>query len=303
MKLVRLLCCILIHLSLLNCTCEAFTTLPKTKLRTSPKRQGYDYSRVTMSKSRGGGGVTIASFTKSLAHQYRLRLVADPNFWHKSITEVILAAGTQFAAEIGRRGRDRMVPESDFVLAGLLTAVAGKYYSMWRVAPTMMTDANKEVDDATTTDKLSSSSLVVPSVPTNAFQTDRPYTLTQRGAAFIVPVPSLFRAGIIASFIGYGLTSLLITSRSLLIPNYQSPTVKVNIISACIYTGGFMATVSNIRYQLLQGIIEPQIIDRFFKRYPLVRAAMIFMVRLANGLLGSSIAIAGMRIFGLQRLR
>jgi len=286
-----LLLYVVIHLSLYY-TCGAFTTLTKAKIHTSRNHRDRADSTLLMSESRGGG-YNIASFTRSFGNQYRLRLEADPNFVAKSITEIFLAAGTQFTAEIGRRGRDRMIPESDFVVAGLLTAIAGKYYSMWRVAPT--SDGNKQSDD----DEDRTTSIPM----TNAFQTDKKYRLTQRGAAFIVPIPSLFRAGFIASLVGYGLTSLLITVRSLLVPAYQSPTIKVNILSACIYTGGFMAIVSNIRYQLLQGIIEPQIIERFFKKYPLVKAALIFLVRLANGLLGSYLAISGMKMFGLQKLK
>ncbi len=249
----------------------------------------------------------LATLIGNIQEQFRLRVEADPNFVSKSITEVFLAAAAQLTAEIGRRGKSGIWIEIDFVVAGILTAIAGKYYSMWRTAPTASPSSKRDADgniskaentesDSRTQHKSRSSSL-----PTNAFQTNRPYTIAQRGLSFIVPIPALFRAGFIASGLGYGLTSLLIFLRSSFVPSYEAATVNVNVLHACLYTGGFMAVVSNIRYQLLQGVVEPQIIERIFRRFPVVQAAMIFLVRLANGLLGSSLAIAGMKMFGLQK--
>lgn len=310
MRVTRILLSVLFYIP----TCNSFTST----LRHSAHHS--NSLTLHLSSNRGGGGngttTTANTLSLSLAEQYRLRLEADPAFLTKSITEVILAAGTQLTAEVARRGWERMIPEGDFVLAGLLTAIAGKYYSMWRVAPTgrnatsgKMDDKLKQgKDDASLSSSLSSSSssssLLPPlTVSTNAFQTDRPYTLTHRIAAFLIPIPSLFRAGAIASFFGYGLTSLFILLRSALNPSYVSPTVQVNVLSACLYTGSFMATVSNVRYQLLQGIIEPRIIERLLRGVPRVKAVAIFGVRLGNGLLGSYIAIWGMKVFGLQKLK
>ncbi len=73
--------------------------------------------------------VPIASKWKlQLQEGYRRRVAADPSFAQKSFTEVLLAAGTQFAAEWSRRGGDRLIPEADFVVPAVLTAVFGKYY-------------------------------------------------------------------------------------------------------------------------------------------------------------------------------
>eukprot|EP00553_Chaetoceros_curvisetus_P006197 CAMPEP_0204630680 /NCGR_PEP_ID=MMETSP0717-20131115/20979_1 /ASSEMBLY_ACC=CAM_ASM_000666 /TAXON_ID=230516 /ORGANISM="Chaetoceros curvisetus" /LENGTH=162 /DNA_ID=CAMNT_0051648005 /DNA_START=408 /DNA_END=893 /DNA_ORIENTATION=- len=162
--------------------------------------------------------------------------------------------------------------------------MAGKYYSMWRVAPTGTATSSTNKNVMSTKKQISN-------IPTNAFQTDVPYSIYQRCAAFITPVPSLFQAGFVASTIGYGLTAILVFLRTVFVQTYEAATVNVNILHASLYTGVFMAVVSNIRYQLLQGIIEPKIIERIFNKFPVVKAGVIFLVRLANGLLGSSLAI------------
>jgi len=264
---------------------------------------------------------------------YTQRLAADPSFLSKSILEIILAAATQYAAEVGRRGQHRILPEIDFVAAGILTAICGKYYSMWRVAKTvaceedysnnMDFDANNDSKAAAAT----ASSSWRDAIPTNAFQPTlldgrtKP-SISGRFNALLLPMPELFRAGVIASTIGYGLTSALIRLRSVLLPEYVAPTAPVPVLWAAIYTGVFMAIVSNIRYQVLQGLIEPFIEGGFKKMentltesnksttnrrgiisWSKAKGLVIALVRWANGLLGSWIAIGGMKACGLQKMR
>jgi len=257
------------------------------------------------------------SFLDTLIHdvqlQYQQRVAADSQFVTKSITEIALAAGTQLTAEISRRGLHRIVPECDFVIAGILTAIVGKYYSMWKVAPSTSVGLSERQQSQQSMDNDETTKgwkyFWDNQVPTNALQpflldgVTRP-SIIQRCAAVVAPMPSLFQAGFLASFIGYGFTALLIQLRSWIRPSYIAATVPINILHACIYTGCFLATVSNIRYQLLQGFIEPRMIDRWFgKRYPIVRAIVIFSVRLANGLLGAMLAIMGMKAMNLQRIK
>ena len=63
-----------------------------------------------------------------LKNAYDRRVNADPSFFSKSITEIIVAAGTQLMAELNRRGVSRIIPELDFVLPAIFAAIFGKYY-------------------------------------------------------------------------------------------------------------------------------------------------------------------------------
>ena len=318
---MRALFATLTPLVLLPALCSALTlpTHPSLSCK-GPHSRRHDAAKIVL-QARGGDDnndapsriPSVSSVTKSISYGYRARVAADPNFLIKSFLEVALAAGTQMMAEVSRRGAKGCITEIDFVVAGVLTAIAGKYYSSWRVAPTATPDGDGDGDETVTSTSVQSGTQKSKDgfwsrVPTNAFQ---PYhldgktrpTVAERFGALLAPIPTLFRAGVIASAIGYGLTNFLISLRTLLLPDYVSPTINVNIVHACVYTGAFMSIVSNIRYQLLQGIIEPHIIDRLFQRLPPLQAAATFGVRFANGLFGSVIAIAGMKYFGLQKLK
>ena len=241
---------------------------------------------------------SIAKWKSELRVGYQRRLAADPSFAKKSVIEVFLAAGTQLSAELTQRGTQRIIPEMDFVIAGVLTAVIGKYYSMWRVAKTQTADKISVLEDP---------SIFGLSVPTNAFQQTmldgltRP-TPTQRLGSLVAPIPSLFRAGVLASFMGYGLTSAAIQLRLLLMPSFVAATRQVNIVYAAIYTGIFMAIVSNLRYQVLQGLVEP-CLDGVLRKTPSLLNLALFFVRVGNGWLGSVLAITGMKWLGLQKLK
>jgi hypothetical protein len=70
----------------------------------------------------------IQKWTQQLQKGYQQRVAADPQFASKSVTEVLVAAGTQLTAEWNRRGANRLLSELDFVVPAILTAVFGKYY-------------------------------------------------------------------------------------------------------------------------------------------------------------------------------
>lgn len=244
----------------------------------------------------------VRQWKQDIALGWKARVAADPNFQIKSAAEILLAAGTQLSAEWNRRG-DSLLPEIDFVVAGILTAIAGKYFSMWKVARTKDDDASSPKQLAV----LREPTVFDIVVPTNAFQKTMmdgvtPPSLTQRIGSFVAPMAALFKAGIVSSLFGYGLTALFIQLRTVFVPAYVSVTQNINVMYASLYTGAFLALVSNVRYQILQGLIEPWI-DLALGRLPLLRGVFTFAVRVANGILGSLLSITGMRWVGLQRLK
>ncbi len=189
---------------------------------------------------------------------------------------------------------------------------------MWRTAKTLDDGAGDEMSKPM--DAGGDPVIFGLPVPTNAFSPKMADgicnpTTKQRLLSLLAPVPALFQAGTIASGVGYGITTILIGLRTWLIPSYTTETIPVNVLYASVYTGCFMAIVSNLRYQILQGLVEPILIDRWIfsfdkettksrRRWKVVsRSMLIFVVRWLNGLLGSVLAINGMRLCGLQRLK
>ncbi len=231
--------------------------------------------------------LSLTSPLTSLKEGYKLRSAHTKNFGLKSIYEVSLAFSLQLAAEHSVRGGWKGVAHgADFVGAALLTAVGGKYYSSWVTAPT----GPKPRGDA--------SLGVWEGVPDNAFTPAPP---AKRALALVKPVPKLFSSGFVIAFTGYTFSSVLISIRKVLIPKYESPAIPVPPLSAALFTAVFMSTVSNLRYQLLQGLVEPAVDKAGLPET--VYKGVIATLRVINGFIGSWLAVQLMRHLGLQRFK
>ena len=69
-----------------------------------------------------------------LTSAWRARADADPKFRQKLALEAALACALQTTAEVQRRGR-AFGREADYVVAGVLTALAGKLVASFQAAP------------------------------------------------------------------------------------------------------------------------------------------------------------------------
>ena len=200
-----------------------------------------------------------------LTDAWRARADADPRFRQKLALEAALACALQTTAEVQRRGR-AFGREADYVVAGLLTALAGKLVAAFQAAPSAAGKA-----------------------PTNAFQSDLPWRV--RVGAVVGPMPRLFGVGFAAAAVGYGLTDGLTRLRDLCGVVVAAPP-RVPILGAAVYTGLFVAFVSNGSHQILQGLVE--------RGWWWRRRALVVVGRAGRSLLASALAIRGMQLSGLQ---
>jgi len=196
---------------------------------------------------------------------WRARADADPKFRQKLALEAALACALQTTAEVQLRGR-AFGREADYVVAGVLTALAGKLVASFQAAPSAQGVA-----------------------ATNAFQPDVP--LRDRVGAVVRPMPRLFGVGFAAAACGYGLTDCLTRLRDLCGIAVVAPP-RVPILGAAVYTGIFVAVVSNGSYQILQGLVE--------RGWWGDQRALLFVGRAGRSLMASALAIRGMQLSGLQ---
>ena len=233
----------------------------------------------------------------------------------KAFLEVSLAVTFQLLAEIERR-RGAFWAESDYVVAGILTAVVGKVYAAWRTAPTKKTDRGGDGNSIAKGHETAGGAgggLLWRDVPTNAFAFGE-YSALQRSLALVKPAPQLFLVGGASSFVGYGIASLLSAAR----PAGEAPPLPpVPVLGAALYGGAFLVTVSNLSFQLYQGLLEGRLVDPAVSRLRAAAARrdaprlaalagatkwlLVACGRAARGTVVSGLAIRGMQLSGLQQ--
>lgn len=142
-------------------------------------------------------------------------------------------------------------------------------------------------------------------VPDNAFQCVQPgmtpFTVGQRIAAPIRNGLKLFGVGFCASLIGVAVTNSLIALRQLIDPSFIPLNKAQGVAATSMAYGAYMATSSNIRYQILAGVIEERGIETWFKGNYTARAVLSFIVRTANTFLGSLLWVDFVRLLGMQK--
>ncbi|KAF9593277.1 hypothetical protein IFM89_021033 [Coptis chinensis] len=226
---------------------------------------------------------------------FRERLLADDLFLAKISMECGVGIFTKTAAEYEKR-KENFMKELDFVIADVVMAIVADFMLVWLPAPTVSLRP-----------PLAGSAGPIArfffSCPDNAFQVALggiSYSLLQRIGAIARNGAKLFAVGTSASLVGTGVTNALIKARKTVEKSFVGEVEELPIVSTSVAYGVYMAISSNLRYQLLAGVIEQRVLEPLLHQHKIVLSALCFAVRTGNTYLGSLLWVDYARWIGIQ---
>ncbi|OAY44847.1 protein RETICULATA-RELATED 4, chloroplastic [Manihot esculenta] len=229
---------------------------------------------------------------------FKERLLADDLFLTKVGIECGVGIFTKTAAELEKR-REKFTKELDFVFADVVMAIIADFMLVWLPAPTVALRPPIAVSAGPI-------AKFFYSCPDNAFQlalAGTSYSFLQRVGAIVRNGGKLFAVGTSASLVGVGVTNVLINARKALDKSFAAEAEDVPILSTSAAYGVYMAVSSNLRYQILAGVIEQRILEPLLHQHKVILSAACFAVRTGNTFLGSLMWVDYARWIGIQKSR
>ncbi|XP_077249130.1 protein RETICULATA-RELATED 4, chloroplastic-like [Tasmannia lanceolata] len=229
---------------------------------------------------------------------FKERLLADDLFLAKVAMECGVGIFTKTAAEWERR-RENFVKELDFVVADVVMAIIADFMLVWLPAPTVSLRPALAVSAGPI-------AKFFYSCPDNAFQvalSGTSYSFLQRIGAILRNGAKLFAVGTSASLVGTGVTNALINARKAVDKAFAGEAEDVPILSTSVAYGIYMAVSSNLRYQILAGVVEQRLLEPLLHHQKLILSALCFAVRTGNTFLGSLLWVDYARWIGIQKVR
>ncbi|KAK7263915.1 hypothetical protein RJT34_31514 [Clitoria ternatea] len=229
---------------------------------------------------------------------FKERLLADDLFLAKVAMECGVGIFTKTAAELEKR-KENFTKELDFVCADVVMAIVADFMLVWLPAPTVSLRPPLAVSAGHI-------AKFFYGCPENAFQValaGTSYSLIQRIGAIVRNGAKLFAVGTGASLIGTGVTNALINARKVVDKSFAAEAEDVPIFSTSVAYGVYMAVSSNLRYQVLAGVIEQRILEPLLHQHKLMLSAICFAVRTGNTFLGSLLWVDYARWVGVQKIR
>ncbi|XP_011013184.1 PREDICTED: uncharacterized protein LOC105117272 [Populus euphratica] len=229
---------------------------------------------------------------------FKERLLADDLFLTKVAIECGVGIFTKTAAELERR-REKFTKELDFVFADVVMAIIADFMLVWLPAPTVSLRPPLALSAGPV-------SKFFYSCPDNAFQValaGTSYSFLQRIGAILRNGAKLFAVGTSASLVGVGITNALINARKAFDKSFAGEAEDMPILSTSVAYGVYMAVSSNLRYQILAGVIEQRLLEPMLHQQKVILSAICFVVRTGNTFLGSLMWVDYARWVGIQKIR
>ncbi|CAN0261094.1 unnamed protein product [Ectocarpus sp. 6 AP-2014] len=265
---------------------------------------------------------------------WRARLLGDTTFMTKLAIEMVTGTAAQFLAEYQKRGK-KFMQELDFVAADTLTCLFANFAAVWLSCPTVAVKAVCKKEAAKAGGTLQK---FLAACPSNAFQkvvaeggVSKTFSVAERGAALLVPMPKLFVIGFGATLAGYGLIAGLETFSAWRTAAAAAPPVVVGrgaakskrglkraqkaraaalaeeaqkppvpVLGSGLAVGMFLAVWTNLRYQFIAGAVEQRIFDTMLAKNPGLSSLASTAVRSANLYVGSLTIVDWLRYVGVQ---
>ncbi|XP_073142083.1 protein RETICULATA-RELATED 4, chloroplastic-like [Henckelia pumila] len=227
---------------------------------------------------------------------FKERLLADDLFLTKVGIECGVGLFTKTAAEYQRR-KENFFNELEIVFADVVMAIIADFMLVYLPAPTVSLRAPLALNAGRV-------AKFFYSCPDNAFQvalSGASFSLLQRMGAIARNGAKLFAVGTTSSLVGTVVTNAMINARKAVDNSHGVEVENVPILSTSVAYGVYMAISSNLRYQMIAGVIEQRILEPMLHQHKLFLSAICFAVRTGNTFLGSLLWVDYARFIGIQK--
>ncbi|KAL8129351.1 hypothetical protein V2J09_018506 [Rumex salicifolius] len=224
------------------------------------------------------------------------RLLADDLFLAKLAMECGVGVFTKTAAEYERRRGD-FFNELEVVFADVVMGIIADFMLVYLPAPTVALRPALGVNAGSIFNFLQS-------CPDNAFQVELghvSYTPLHRIGAIVRNGAMLFGVGTTSSLVGTAITNAFMNAKKVVNKSSTEEVENLPVLSTSAAYGVYMAVSSNLRYQIIAGVVEQRILEPMLHNHKIVLSAMCFAIRTGNTFLGSLLWVDYARWVGIQK--
>ncbi|KAJ8903007.1 hypothetical protein NDN08_006323 [Rhodosorus marinus] len=224
---------------------------------------------------------------------FRDRFLCDEQFFFKLLAQELIGNGTSLAGEFIERGKD-IVDEIEYVVSDLVIGTVVEAAFVWLLAARVPFPSLQSLS-------VPPWKKLLDSLPASFFEANtaqRSYSLMQRVASVVWVSAQYMAMGFGCGIVGTVLVFGMLEGRKVFQPDYEPLRRMPEVIPNSLGWGLFMASSSNLRFQLVEGIELG--LARLLKDQDAALKALIIAIRFANNLYGGVQFVQFFRALGLQ---